>query len=369
MATLWTDNTSREPTTIMTDDSLSISQAALYTILPSVVSKRIPRIPRLRSSLKQAFSNYDCTIDVLDERSALTPRSATYAKRISLSSELRARSLTPPPSYHSNPEDVDPTDEEPEPEPILYRSRTDSSAPSRPSTSGSSTPVVLPQETSSGVQWKYADAGCALLSLASQEASGSSIAFSSNLVRRQYIDGVACLLRGLPAELSVDEELSLREALPLSISVGERDGEELGALIRGDKRRGQLSQQQAGKTVSPSAPQLSALHRSVASATLYLFLAVAFVLPYLQLFLRNAYQWDRKHKVSDRVFAKSVVAADAVGKRTMMLATSFCAMNEGKVGDTVREMGVYLVQGVSGGVYEGVGEALKVRAREERRSG
>lgn len=346
----------------MADDSSSMSQAALYTILPSVVSKRIPRIPRLRSSLRQAFSNYDCTIDVLDKRSALTPRSAAYAKRIPLSSEVRARSLTPPPSYHSQPEDIEPADEDPDPEPLLYRSRTDSSVPSRPSTSGSSTPAILPQETSSGIQWKYADAGCALLSLASQEASGSSIAFSSNLVRRQYIDGVACLLRGLPAELSVDEELSLREALPVSIPMGEREGEEVGALIRGDKRRGQLSQQQTGKTVSPS----STLHRSVASATLYLFLAVAFILPYLQFFLRNAYQWDRKHKVSDRVFAKSVVAADAMGKRTMMLAASFCALNEGKVGDTVREMGVYLVQGVSGGVYEGIGEALRVRRREER---
>lgn len=346
----------------MTDDSLSISQAALYTILPTVVSKRIPRIPRLRSSLKQAFSNYDCTIDVLDKRFVLTHQLATYAKRLSLSSELRARSLTPPPSYHSNPEDIEPADEDADPEPILYRSRTDSSVPSRPSTSGSSTPAILPQETSSGIQWKYADAGCALLSLASQEASGSSIAFSSNLVRRQYIDGVACLLRGLPAELSGDEELSLREALPVSISLGEDGGEEVGALIRGEKRRGQQQQhQQSGNAMSSS----STLHRSVASATLYLFLAVAFILPYLQLFLRNAYQWDRKHKVSDRVFAKSVVAADAVGKRTMMLAASFCAMNEGKVGDTVREMGVYLVQGVSGGVYEGVGEALRVRRREE----
>ncbi|CAK3758706.1 Hypothetical predicted protein [Lecanosticta acicola] len=310
---------------MIAEGSASNASIALYTLLPAVVQKRIPRF----RTLKRALSQYE-----------------SYHKRIS--SYSSDRSFTPPPSYRSSPEDAETTDEDSAP----YRSHGDSAAPSRPSSSGSLTPIVVPQESRSGIQWKYADAGFALLSLASQEASGDNIALSSNLVRRQYIDGVACMVRGLPAELSEEEELSLREALPASIRAG-RHGD-VTALTRGERRPGQAV---------PLSPQ-SSLHRSVATVTLYLFLAVAFVLPYLQLFLRLAYQWDRKHKVSDRVLARSVAAADAVGKRTMMLATSICAMNEGKVGDTMRQAGIYLMQGVSGGVYDGVGEALRIRADE-----
>ena len=54
-----------------------------------------------------------------------------------------------------------------------------------------------------------------------------------------------------------------------------------------------------------------------------------------------------------------MLIADAMGKRTLTLAAGVCAMNDGKVGDCMREAGVYLVQGVSGGVYDGLGDGMR----------
>lgn len=260
-------------------------------------------------------------------------------------SQASIGSVTPPPSYQSNIDDIDSSDEQP----YAFRSFPMSAAPSRPSSSGSTTPTNAASDSKSGIQWRYAHTGFALLSLAAQEdESGTSS--STRLTRRGYIDGVACMLRGLPAELTEEEELSIREAIPSSVGTA---FEEQRMAIQ-QRSRGRI-----GQSSTPPSRQTT-LHRCIAGITLYVFLAVSFILPYLQLLLRQAYQFDRKHKISDRVFAQSVIAADMMGKRTITVASSICAMNDGKVGDSMKEMGMYLVQGFSGGIYDGLGEGMQL---------
>ena len=150
--------------------------------------------------------------------------------------------------------------------------------------------------------------------------------------------------------MSAEEEESIREALPGAI--GDLRSRDKNALVR--------TQSGSLRRTGPTARvRQSILHQWVAATTLYIFLVVSFVLPYLQLLLRQAYQLDRKHKISDRVLAQSMLIADSMGKRTLTLAASVCAMNDGKVGDSMREAGVYLVQGFSGGVYDGLGEGMQ----------
>lgn len=259
-------------------------------------------------------------------------------------SQASIDSDTPPPSYQSNIDDIDSSDEQPP----AFRSFPMSTAPSRPSSSGSTTPTNATSESKSGIQWKYAQTGFALLSLAAQEDAESTS--STRLTRRGYIDGVACMLRGLPAELTEEEELSIREAIPSSVTTAVE--EQRMAIQRRSRGR-------AGQSNTPPSRQTT-LHRCIAGITLYVFLAVSFILPYVQLLLRQAYQFDRKHKISDKVFAQSVVAADMMGKRTITVASSICAMNDGKVGDSMKEMGMYLVQGFSGGIYDGLGEGMQL---------
>jgi len=106
--------------------------------------------------------------------------------------------------------------------------------------------------------------------------------------------------------------------------------------------------------------QRSVLQSIVAHVTLSVFLTISFLLPYIQLMLRQAYRYDRKHKISGRLIAQSIVAADSLNRQTCGLVNDVCALDEGRVGVAVKEMGVWWLQGVSGGVYEGLGEGMQV---------
>lgn len=326
----------RDPATMPRDDHTgSTSSLLLYALLPSLIQRRMPKLRFLRRTI----SHYETT----------SCHTRTYSEPTTV-----VGNITPPPSYQSELEDLDSgTDTT-----IIY----DSMPPTPPrrrrisrpmsSSSGSATPT---EESRSGVNWRFADPGFSHLSLAAQEAAALSP--SSTFVRRQYIDGVACMLRGLPSDLTAEEELSIREALPPSITATTQSRNLEQALIRagfGERRPGQVPMHQR-----------SALHQCVALLTLYVFLAVAALLPYLQLFLRSAWRYDREHRISDRVLAKSMEVADVMGKKTLNLAQNFCALHDGKVGDVVKETGIYLVQGFSGGVYDGLGEAIRLRAGEK----
>jgi len=42
------------------------------------------------------------------------------------------------------------------------------------------------------------------------------------------------------------------------------------------------------------------------------------------------------------------------------MAAQVCSMNDGKVGEQLKDVSIYLVQGLSGGVYDGIGEGMQV---------
>lgn len=187
-----------------------------------------------------------------------------------------------------------------------------------------------------------------MLAISAQEASSTTqnLPFSQQL----YVHALTYLLRGLPLSLSAEEELSLRAAIPAP-------------LVSATPRENQLViHQQIDQSIEKhqAEPEASVLHRFVATLTLNVFLIVSFLLPYIQILLRSLYQYDRQHKISERLLSQSLVTADAVGKQSVILASNVCAMNDGKVGEAVREMGVWWVQGVSGGIYEGLGEGMEV---------
>lgn len=293
----------------------------LYAILPPIVQRRIPKL----RSLRQTAGTYG--------------RPTAHARSTSDASDA---SMSPPPSYRTSARtSICESDDD---EPAVFRSLP----PSRPSSSGSATPAYR-EETESGVRWKYAMQGHALLSLSTQEASSHTQ--NPRFSRKLYIDSVEYLLNGLPSDMTAHEELSLRTALPDSL-----------LLLPSSSSDNQLAVPSVEHNAepTPAAPEPSVLHHAVASITLYAFLLISFVLPYVQLFLQEAYRYDRKHKISDRLFAQGVMAADTVGKQTLVLANNVCAMNDGRVGEAVKEVGMWWVQGVSGGVYEGVGEGMQV---------
>ncbi|KAK1073001.1 hypothetical protein LTR74_002233 [Friedmanniomyces endolithicus] len=300
----------------------------LYTILPTLIQRHIPRIP----SLRRTGSRY-------------TKAPAPSHRRDDSDSSSEG-SLTPPPSCHtsartplSDPEDTDIDPEEP----------FHSFPPSRPSTSGSSTPQHLHQ-SDSGVLWKYAKQGFSLLTLAAQEES--LLEQDPVFGRKLYLDSLGYLSRGLPADLSAAEVAGLRVALPESLS-GPMGGGEVAARAA----EGRVERRRERREVSM-------LHEAVASITLQLFLVLSFILPYVQLLLQQAYQYDRRHRISDKLVAQSYQLVDHLGKHAMLLATHVGAMNDGQIGVAVRDVGFWWLQGVSGGLYDGFGEGMQTLRRD-----
>ena len=67
-----------------------------------------------------------------------------------------------------------------------------------------------------------------------------------------------------------------------------------------------------------------------------------------------AYSYDRTYHVRERLFALSVTAADSFGKRSAALVSTAMANH------FVLAAVTYWVDGIRGGLNEGLGEGLKV---------
>jgi hypothetical protein len=228
--------------------------------------------------------------------------------------------------------------------------------------SGASTPGerqrhVEITEVKSGIRWKFANQGLNLLDTAVEESSTISqdsgfgdVAFA----RQLYLHGITYLLRALPSDLSTEERLSVRSALPLGIVEHPRL----------DSLDAYTSQTQSQINISDP-PSL--LHRTLALTIVQLFIIFQFVLPYLQYLLRAAYQYDRTHKISEKVLSQGIVCANILGKAGIAVTGSMYGMNDGKVGQMITETATWLLEGVMGGVYQGVGEGLIIIGAMPRR--
>lgn len=197
-----------------------------------------------------------------------------------------------------------------------------------------------------GVSWKFARHGKLLhkdtqrerltrpgsttlqTSLAeSQISDAHSQAFS----RQLYLDAMAYLIQGLPSDLTDQEILHLKKALPES-----------------------LKRSAPPKTIQPTERNPSLLHRSLASTIIAICLLLRLALPYIKLLVALAYNYDRAHHVKERLLAFSINTADIFGRRSMALAST-AMTNEVVLGAVT-----YWVDGIRGGLNEGLGEGLKV---------
>ncbi|KAJ9640919.1 hypothetical protein H2199_005587 [Coniosporium tulheliwenetii] len=199
-------------------------------------------------------------------------------------------------------------------------------------------------EDQSGINWKYANQGLSLLTDAYHESSSLSRNHENGQAtfsRQLYMHGLTYLLRGLPNNMTAEESLSIRFALPSGVAETPLLDPTTGALIP------------AYTTLTASQPQSqhpepSLLHRILASSIIHLFLLVHLVLPYIKLFLGHAYRYEREHRISERVFSTSVNAVDEVGKRSLALTQTVCAMNDGKVGQMMNDAAVWWVRSLTG---------------------
>jgi hypothetical protein len=85
-----------------------------------------------------------------------------------------------------------------------------------------------------------------------------------------------------------------------------------------------------------------------------LFIVLQFLLPYLRVVLKAAWQYERSHRITERMLKGSIDTVDAAGKLGVKGIGIGGALWEAGLGDIVE----WVVEGVRGGVKEGLGEGL-----------
>lgn len=104
----------------------------------------------------------------------------------------------------------------------------------------------------------------------------------------------------------------------------------------------------------------------LAASIVQLFLFLHLLLPYVKLFLSQAYQYEREHRISERLFASSIQTVDELGRRSIRVTNAICQMNDGKVGQALNDLTLWWLRAVTGGIHEGVSEGfLILGARED----
>lgn len=158
---------------------------------------------------------------------------------------------------------------------------------------------------------------------------------SPSFERKAYIDGVSYLLKALPQDLDESELAVIRRSLPKPI----------------DEANGQ-----ARLANGPENPNL--LHRSIQRVVVKIFILLHLVMPYIIFFFQQAAQLERKYKVSKQVVGQAMDLANAFGRGSVTLSGAIYNMGDGKVGHALAGACSWALEGVAGGLSDGVGEGI-----------
>lgn len=155
------------------------------------------------------------------------------------------------------------------------------------------------------------------------------------------------LLSALPEDLSSEEAATLRGSLP-------------------EKLKSSLTPLSSSHTDPPPYPaQRSYIHRSLATGIIYFCLLLQFLMPYIKEVIFHMYQYDRTHRVRERVTSLTLYVAEMVGRGGVNLGSTVLNMYDGKPGDAVSGTASWWLEGVAGGIYEGVGEGMVILGFDE----
>ncbi|MCJ1305589.1 hypothetical protein MMC08_008404 [Hypocenomyce scalaris] len=308
-----------EPSSPSRNTSEMDPSSRIFTILPVAVQARIPRLTSLRRSISAYSLPLSTPLATPKSHMLIASADSSFAQDI-------LEPKRPPPSDPSSP-----------------------------------APREGGLDTGTGTGWKYANQGTDPLLLGYGETVTLTIAQGLSLLetavtesqsanprdqafaRQLYIHALAYLLQGLPNELSDQEAMNLRAALPQIVRQDTRDSIREGSNPKPD-----------------SATEPSLLHRLLASGIVQLFLFIQFILPYVKYFFCWAYQYEREHRVSEKLLSSSIDTVEHLGKRSFEVGDALLKIGNGRLGGVVIDTAAWWIEGISGGVHEGVGEGVAI---------
>ncbi|KAM0563249.1 hypothetical protein ACHAPJ_000967 [Fusarium lateritium] len=196
----------------------------------------------------------------------------------------------------------------------------------------------------SGVHWKFARQGTNLVNISIDGGKAAVAEEDVAFERKAFVDGVTYLLKALPQNLDDGEMKRIQCALPDKVN------------------QPNLSLTRAGpdsSRINPSQPR-SILHRGVQMTVVNLIFFLSFLMPYLLLLVRSAARLERKYKVSETIVGHGVDLVNSIGKQSASLTEAIGQMNDGKVAQALLEVFVWMVDGVTQGISDGLGEGLSM---------
>ncbi|KAJ5757582.1 uncharacterized protein N7511_006276 [Penicillium nucicola] len=165
------------------------------------------------------------------------------------------------------------------------------------------------------------------------------------LARSLYVNALVYLLDALPQDLSADETSMLEHHIPELVKA---------SLTPYPQPPQYLPD---GKSKYNAHPR-SYLHRLLASTIVQIFILLRLLLPYARLLLRQIYAYERTHRITERILTTTLDTADGLGKSSINIGMAVCKLSEGRVGAALSSFAAWWMEGVAGGIYEGVGEGM-----------
>ncbi|KAL9110092.1 MAG: hypothetical protein Q9227_005285 [Pyrenula ochraceoflavens] len=207
-------------------------------------------------------------------------------------------------------------------------------------------------EKSSGIDWIVATPGQSLLASARFLAMQNSLPRirphqdQATVIRRMFIDAVSCLLQALPQELTAEESSRVYGSLP----------EDVRENLQTEESR--EIRQQLG--ILHFDEEKSCFRQLVAKAFLLAALLCAMILPFIIRLAQWAYQQERKHRITNRLFVTALNSVDQLGEGCLDAKDSITAFQRGRFGAAVSTWGMYVADGVGGGVRDGITQGCSI---------
>lgn len=313
-------------------------------LFPAVVRDRMPAIPSLRKALsdlrersvpqKPRDANGDA-INVLFPPCSYTPRPGSASSFAGNSAT--GLSLGSTDSETLNGEDVF----------------------ERPESVYSTPPIFFASESKTGINWKYANQGSSLFSQAHAEShtlSQRDDETTTIFTRQLYIHSLTYFLRGLPSDLTAQETLSLQAAIPESL-----------VPVRVEPcTHTMMTLAHDGTITEIDSGEPSLLHRVTAILVFRSFVLMQFLLPYIKLLISHAYQFEREHRITQRLVSNGIMTADSLRRTSLQFSRTVCQMNDGKVGKALNDVALWWVAGLTGGLQQGIREGVLMLSNDNR---
>ncbi|RNJ51927.1 hypothetical protein D7B24_005687 [Verticillium nonalfalfae] len=234
-----------------------------------------------------------------------------------------------------------------------------------------------PPSPPSGVHWRYAlqgmflivarpsfhppltrthnGTGLSLLSVAQDEARQPLP--SAEFERKAFLDGAEYILKGLPADLSPLELDRLRTSAPRALVPGPQG---CNSPLSSTRCHSPCGHAAASSSSSPARSRKSLLHRWVQAAVVQMFVLAHLALPYVVLLARLAARAEREYNISHNVASAGWGLVHSIGAQGVKATGTLCGIGDGRVGQAIAEAVAWTVEGVSGGLSEGVGQGMVI---------